>query len=110
MYKDPSNELKARDDEEATADAPVELAPTNVPAQVLPLTEATNDSSKAQSGAEVAADNDAAKAPRAPRQQRQRGPPEDGVPSKQKVMVANLPYDLKEEKVCFTILTKSSLI
>ena len=28
-----------------------------------------------------------------------RGPPEDGIPSKTKVMVANLPYDLSEEKV-----------
>lgn len=36
--------------------------------------------------------------PRA-RPQRQRGPPEDGIPSKTKVMVANLPYDLSEEKV-----------
>lgn len=39
------------------------------------------------------------------RQQRQRGPPEDGVASKTKVMVANLPYDLTEEKVCFRPLT-----
>ena len=31
--------------------------------------------------------------------QKQRGPPEDGIPSKTKVMVANLPYDLTEEKV-----------
>jgi len=30
---------------------------------------------------------------------RQRGPPQDGVPSKTKVMVANLPYDLNEEKL-----------
>jgi hypothetical protein len=36
---------------------------------------------------------------RVPRQPRQRGPPEDGIPSKNKVMVANLPYDLSEEKV-----------
>lgn len=36
---------------------------------------------------------------RAPRAQKQRGPPEDGIPSKTKVMVANLPYDLNEEKV-----------
>lgn len=35
--------------------------------------------------------------PRAPR--KQRGPPEDGIPSKTKVMVANLPYDLREEKL-----------
>lgn len=33
------------------------------------------------------------------RPQKQRGPPEDGIPSKTKVMVANLPYDLTEEKV-----------
>jgi hypothetical protein len=36
---------------------------------------------------------------RAPRQLKQRGPPEDGIPSTTKVMVANLPYDLSEEKV-----------
>lgn len=36
---------------------------------------------------------------RAPRQPKQRGPPEDGIPSTTKVMVANLPYDLSEEKV-----------
>jgi hypothetical protein len=39
------------------------------------------------------------KGPRIPRPHKQRGPPEDGVPSKTKVMVANLPYDLSEEKV-----------
>jgi hypothetical protein len=36
---------------------------------------------------------------RAARTQKQRGPPEDGIPSKTKVMVANLPYDLTEDKV-----------
>ncbi|KAJ5562782.1 Nucleotide-binding alpha-beta plait [Penicillium sp. DV-2018c] len=36
---------------------------------------------------------------RAARPQKQRGPPEDGIPSKTKVMVANLPYDLTEEKL-----------
>ncbi|KAJ6146766.1 hypothetical protein N7497_008748 [Penicillium chrysogenum] len=30
---------------------------------------------------------------------KQRGPPEDGIPSKTKVMVANLPYDLTEDKL-----------
>ncbi|ERS96762.1 rnp domain containing protein [Sporothrix schenckii 1099-18] len=35
--------------------------------------------------------------PREPRERRERGPPADGVPSKTKVMVANLPYDLKED-------------
>lgn len=38
--------------------------------------------------------------PRTPRERRERGPPADGIPSKTKVMVANLPYDLTEEKVC----------
>jgi hypothetical protein len=38
-------------------------------------------------------------APRVPREKRERGPPADGIPSKNKVMVANLPYDLSEEKV-----------
>lgn len=32
-------------------------------------------------------------------ERKQRGPPEDGIPSKTKVMVANLPYDLREEKL-----------
>jgi hypothetical protein len=41
----------------------------------------------------------AAKAAREPRERRERGPPADGVPSKTKVMVANLPYDLAEDKV-----------
>jgi len=37
------------------------------------------------------------KKPRSP--PKQRGPPEDGIPSKTKVMVANLPYDLREDKL-----------
>lgn len=37
--------------------------------------------------------------PRLPRERRERGPPADGIPSKTKVMVANLPYDLTEDKV-----------
>lgn len=41
----------------------------------------------------------AEKAPRPPRERRERGPPADGIPSKTKVMVANLPYDLTEEKL-----------
>lgn len=36
---------------------------------------------------------------RAPRERRERGPPADGIASKTKVMVANLPYDLTEEKL-----------
>ncbi|KAF2730667.1 RNA-binding domain-containing protein [Polyplosphaeria fusca] len=68
--------------------APAEETPTNVPGQVLPLTETTNDS--------LTKDKDEKKSPR---ERKQRGPPEDGVPSKTKVMVANLPYDLKEDKL-----------
>ncbi|UPX21065.1 uncharacterized protein EKO05_0011270 [Ascochyta rabiei] len=41
----------------------------------------------------------AAKQTSVPRERKQRGPPEDGVPSKTKVMVANLPYDLKEDRL-----------
>jgi hypothetical protein len=40
-----------------------------------------------------------------PRERRERGPPADGIPSKTKVMVANLPYDLTEEKVRDSIIT-----
>lgn len=35
------------------------------------------------------------------RAKRRRGPPENGVPSSTKVMVANLPYELSEEKVSY---------
>ena len=34
---------------------------------------------------------------------RERGPPSDGVPSKTKVMVANIPFDMTEEKVGFIV-------
>lgn len=63
-------------------------------AEVLPLTDKTNEANqgKQESGK-----------PRTPRQPKQRGPPEDGIPSTTKVMVANLPYDLTEEKVCETM-------
>lgn len=76
-------------------------APTNVPGQVNPLVETTNKSLTDEKEPEAAVSADAAKIakPRSPRERKQRGPPEDGVPSKTKVMVANLPYDLGEEKV-----------
>ncbi|KAK4099679.1 RNA-binding domain-containing protein [Parathielavia hyrcaniae] len=44
-------------------------------------------------------DGKAVKGQARPRERRERGPPADGVPSKTKVMVANLPYDLTEEKL-----------
>ncbi|KAL9099576.1 MAG: hypothetical protein Q9163_004944 [Psora crenata] len=61
-----------------------------------PLGDTTNESA-----ATPAAPNGTAAEgkPRTARQPRQRGPPEDGIPSKNKVMVANLPYDLSEEKL-----------
>lgn len=62
--------------------------------EATPLAETTNDNEPAT--AEGAKQGK----PRAARPQKQRGPPEDGIPSKTKVMVANLPYDLTEDKVC----------
>lgn len=58
-----------------------------------PLADVTNEANAAAPAGE---DADKTGAPRAPKQ---RGPPEDGIPSTTKVMVANLPYDLTEEKV-----------
>lgn len=85
--------------------------------EVLPLTDTTaaaNNESNIVEGAAVSGDKAAKekpvrepREPREPRQPRQRGPPEDGVPSKNKVMVANLPYDLSEEKVGPPILAFS---
>lgn len=67
---------------------------TDVPeptdAEVLPLTDKTDEVNQAP-----AADSKN----KQPRQPKQRGPPEDGIASTTKVMVANLPYDLTEEKV-----------
>ncbi|KAF2787752.1 RNA-binding domain-containing protein [Melanomma pulvis-pyrius CBS 109.77] len=80
---------------EGEAPAPVESAPTNVPGEVIPLTETTNTTLTTEKGAEGAT----SKKPQVPRERKQRGPPEDGVASKTKVMVANLPYDLKEDKL-----------
>lgn len=68
-----------------------------------PLADTTAENANAQNTQTVAeGTSDAQKdtKPRVPRQPKQRGPPEDGIPSKNKVMVANLPYDLNEEKVC----------
>ncbi|KAF7441830.1 RNA-binding protein [Pyrenophora tritici-repentis] len=78
---------------ELSNEAPADSTPTNVPGQVAPLTETTNEALTAKKGADKSA------APREPRERKQRGPPEDGVPSKTKVMVANLPYDLKEDRL-----------
>ena len=71
---------------------------TSVPAQATPLADATNSEVPGNNEA-VEKDGTLEKKLRGPFRQRNRGPPEDGVPSKTKVMVANLPYDMQEEKV-----------
>lgn len=86
--------VEGADPVELTDAAPAESAPTNVPGQAIPLTETTKEALTAEKGTEVKKP-----APREPRERKQRGPPEDGVPSKTKVMVANLPYDLKEDRL-----------
>lgn len=63
--------------------------PNEAAAAEAPLAETTNDK---DAGSET-------DKTRAARPQKQRGPPEDGIASKTKVMVANLPYDLTEDKV-----------
>ncbi|CAG8123481.1 unnamed protein product [Penicillium olsonii] len=62
---------------------------TETATEEAPLAETTNDKDTG---------SDAGKN-RAARPQKQRGPPEDGIASKTKVMVANLPYDLTEDKL-----------
>jgi RNA recognition motif-containing protein len=71
--------------------------PTNVPGQVAPLASTTNEALTAEDGEGLKAGEAGKTKAKQPR--KQRGPPEDGVPSKTKIMVANLPYDLREEKV-----------
>ena len=77
-----------KDDAEGTEEAAVPAAAND---EVLPLTDITNknitDNSKSKDKSRPA------------REKKERGPPSDGIPSKTKVMVANLPYDLTEEKV-----------
>ncbi|KEF61627.1 uncharacterized protein A1O9_03195 [Exophiala aquamarina CBS 119918] len=73
---------------DGTAAAPA----TDLAENPLPLTDVTTEANK------QAAPSADAKA-RTPRPPKQRGPPEDGIPSTTKVMVANLPYDLSEEKL-----------
>ncbi|KAI9793688.1 MAG: hypothetical protein M1816_007583 [Peltula sp. TS41687] len=72
--------------------------PTNLPAQVIPLTEKTNEAQPAKDGGNQGSNNTSGK-PGGTGPRRQRGPPEDGIVSKTKVMVANLPYNLHEDKL-----------
>ncbi|KAJ2902729.1 hypothetical protein MKZ38_000155 [Zalerion maritima] len=78
-------------------------AAKDVSAEGQPLGDITNQtpSDKGAKGAKQSA---------RPRERRERGPPADGIPSKTKVMVANLPYDLSEEKLkeLFTTYEPSS--
>ncbi|KAL1639851.1 hypothetical protein SLS58_007595 [Diplodia intermedia] len=96
-----SDEAGKEDGAETSAADPAASAPTNVPGQVIPLTETTNEALTAEKGAEGTITVNPSKTGKThvQRERKQRGPPEDGVPSKTKVMVANLPYDLKEEKL-----------
>ncbi|KAF2144229.1 uncharacterized protein K452DRAFT_349966 [Aplosporella prunicola CBS 121167] len=97
----PREQTEGEATETPAAADPAESAPTNVPGQVLPLTETTNEALTAEKGAEGTTTVNPAKTGKThvQRERKQRGPPEDGVPSKTKVMVANLPYDLREEKL-----------
>lgn len=78
---------------EAAGSAPEAPATGEVQALKDITNEANTDKNKGVKGEKAQ--------PRPPRERRERGPPADGIPSKTKVMVANLPYDLTEEKVCF---------
>lgn len=71
--------------------------PANISGLVLPLTEAAKESPAKQENAPPPAP--ATEGQGGYKGRKKRGPPEDGVPSKTKVMVANLPYQLSEEKV-----------
>ncbi|ELQ43404.1 hypothetical protein M0657_007381 [Pyricularia oryzae] len=64
-------------------------------AEVKPLTDITN---KNQTDKDEKAKKEP-RAPREPRERRERGPPADGIASKTKVMVANLPYDMTEARL-----------
>ncbi|GKT98884.1 single-stranded tg1-3 hypothetical protein [Fusarium langsethiae] len=77
--------VAATDDAATAAAAPA----TN---EVQPLSDITN---KINTDANAKTKTQA----RPQRERRERGPPADGIPSKTKVMVANLPYDLTEDKL-----------
>ncbi|KAL2833117.1 hypothetical protein BJY01DRAFT_225514 [Aspergillus pseudoustus] len=78
----------------ATEAEAAEEQPTTASGETAPLSEVTNQN-------DVVPSTESGKPAGKPRvrPQKQRGPPEDGIPSKTKVMVANLPYDLSEEKL-----------
>ena len=79
---------------ESSAAAPAAAADATT--EVQPLTDITNKRETDQDSKQKSTQA------RPARERRERGPPADGIPSKNKVMVANLPYDLTEEKVSGT--------
>ncbi|KAF2862326.1 RNA-binding domain-containing protein [Piedraia hortae CBS 480.64] len=88
------------DEAEATGEnAGGEATASNVPAHADALTQTTNEAVTAEAGAEGASTAKTKGKPNNTRPRKQRGPPEDGIPSKTKIMVANLPYELREEKL-----------
>lgn len=71
-----------------------------VPGQVLPLVEATDVKTETGDGDAPTDSKNEASPTRGPfKPKKKRGPPENGVPSATKIMVANLPYELTEEKL-----------
>ncbi|KAG6005808.1 hypothetical protein E4U21_007580 [Claviceps maximensis] len=87
-----------KESENATTTAATEAAtvPTDAEgnSEVQPLKDITNQiQNKTDSNMKTKTQT------RPQRERRERGPPADGIPSKTKVMVANLPYDLTEEKL-----------
>lgn len=83
---------KKEGDADTAAAAPTDAATS----EVQPLQDITNKSNNTDPDGK-------AKQARPARERRERGPPADGIPSKTKVMVANLPYDLTEEKVGYIL-------
>ncbi|GAB1319092.1 RRM domain-containing protein [Madurella fahalii] len=83
-----SGDEKKEDEGAASADNAAGAADAPAPAEALK--DVTNEGTveKEKAGKQAR-----------PRERRERGPPADGIPSKTKVMVANLPYDLTEEKL-----------
>jgi RNA recognition motif-containing protein len=93
--KETTAEKKEGETTEGGAASTTEAAASDAAAankEVQPLADITNK--------KISTDEDSKTSAQAQqRQRRERGPPADGIPSKTKVMVANLPYDLTEEKL-----------
>lgn len=79
----------------AVAEGTANAVETAAAGEVQPLQDITNEAHADKDNK----DGKSGKGPRPTRERRERGPPADGIPSKNKVMVANLPYDLTEDKL-----------